>query len=46
VIVFCQSEGCTWATHTGQMLLARGFRNVRRYPGGYAEWTAAHAKSK
>jgi rhodanese-related sulfurtransferase len=41
VIVYCQSAGCAWAKHIAQQLLARGFVDVRRFPGGYVEWERA-----
>jgi rhodanese-related sulfurtransferase len=38
VIVYCQSEGCTWAKAVAADLYFRGCRRVALFPGGWMEW--------
>ena len=41
IVVYCQSPTCDASVEVGQRLLELGYRNVRHYPGGKDEWTAA-----
>ncbi len=45
VIVYCQSEKCSWGEIIAADLMFRGYTNVELYPGGYKEW-AAHESAK
>jgi rhodanese-related sulfurtransferase len=38
VIVYCQSESCTWSTEVASDIAFRGFTNVSVYHGGWVEW--------
>ena len=41
VIVYCSSEYCPASIAAWQFLARHGFRSVRRYAGGLADWEAA-----
>jgi rhodanese-related sulfurtransferase len=38
VIVYCQSESCTWSTEVGSDIAFRGFTDVSVFHGGWVEW--------
>jgi rhodanese-related sulfurtransferase len=41
IVVYCTSPTCDASVEVGKRLLELGYRNVRHYPGGKDEWTAA-----
>ena len=41
VVTYCTDEACTGSAHAASLLEAAGYRNVRRYVGGAADWEAA-----
>lgn len=41
VVTYCTDEACTGSAHAASLLEAAGYRNVRRYIGGAADWEAA-----
>jgi rhodanese-related sulfurtransferase len=38
IVVYCQSDRCTWSHAVASDLVYRGFRNVAIFPGGWSEW--------
>jgi rhodanese-related sulfurtransferase len=41
IVVYCTSPTCDASVEVGKRLLELGYRNVRHYPGGKDEWSAA-----
>jgi rhodanese-related sulfurtransferase len=41
IIVYCSNSGCTASVLVYQQLVDHGFRNVRHYAGGIADWEDA-----
>ena len=41
IVVYCSDPACIASQAAYQYLVKRGFKNVRRYSGGLAEWDAA-----
>ena len=41
IVVYCSSAECTSSQVAYRRLVALGFTDVRRYPGGLAEWHEA-----
>jgi rhodanese-related sulfurtransferase len=41
IVVYCQSEGCTWANELANVLAASGYENLAIFPGGWREWSRA-----
>ena len=41
IVVYCLDENCTAASQAARMLRNLGYRNVREYRGGKADWRAA-----
>ena len=41
VVTYCTDEACTGSVQAASLLEAAGYRNVRRYIGGAADWEAA-----
>jgi rhodanese-related sulfurtransferase len=41
IVVYCSNDMCYASTATYQLLVQRGFKNVRRYAGGLLDWQAA-----
>ena len=41
IVVYCTSPTCYASLTVAERLLELGYRNVRHYPGGKEEWTAA-----
>lgn len=41
IVVYCADEGCSASIHAYRLLESRGYRNVRRYAGGIADWESA-----
>ena len=41
IVTYCTDEACTGSAHAAALLEAAGYRNVRRYLGGAADWEAA-----
>jgi rhodanese-related sulfurtransferase len=41
VVVYCSSSTCDSSVLVGRRLLELGYRNVRHYVGGKADWTEA-----
>jgi rhodanese-related sulfurtransferase len=41
VVTYCTDEACTGSAHAAALLEAAGYRNVRRYVGGAADWEAS-----
>jgi rhodanese-related sulfurtransferase len=41
IIVYCSNSGCTASVLVYQLLIDHGFRNVRHYAGGIADWEDA-----
>jgi rhodanese-related sulfurtransferase len=41
VIVYCSNFGCTASTLVYQQLAERGFKNLKHYAGGIADWEDA-----
>ena len=41
VIVYCSNFGCTASVLVYQQLIEHGFRNLRHYAGGIADWEDA-----
>jgi rhodanese-related sulfurtransferase len=42
IIVYCQSSGCPFADSIASRLIARGYKNLVLFPGGWADWQAAN----
>jgi len=43
VVVYCSGGNCDLSMRLGRNLIARGFRNVLVYEGGWSEWVAEGA---
>jgi len=41
IVVYCSNASCVASIAAYRRLEARGFTNVRRFPGGLQEWEAA-----
>ncbi|HXV35335.1 MAG TPA: rhodanese-like domain-containing protein [Gaiellaceae bacterium] len=41
IVVYCAGESCAASVYAQRLLESRGYRNVRRYAGGIADWEAA-----
>ena len=41
IVVYCSNEACTASPAAYHFLMSKGFKNVRRYAGGVADWQAA-----
>jgi rhodanese-related sulfurtransferase len=41
IVVYCANEACAASVYAQRLLESRGYRNVRRYAGGVADWEAA-----
>lgn len=41
IIVYCSDEQCVASQLAYQFLVRNGYKNVRRYSGGLADWEAA-----
>lgn len=41
IVVYCSGPDSTASVEAYRQLMARGYRHVRRYAGGIADWTAA-----
>ena len=41
IIVYCSDTNCSASRAAYNMLVEKGFKNVRRYAGGLADWQAA-----
>ena len=41
IVVYCSDEGCPASKYAFFLLERAGFKNVRRYAGGIADWEAA-----
>ena len=41
IVVYCFDERCPASTAAYQTLIRHGYRDVRRYAGGLADWAAA-----
>jgi rhodanese-related sulfurtransferase len=41
VVLYCSHEACSSSRLAYRLLAGRGFRSVRRYAGGLADWAAA-----
>ena len=41
IVVYCADERCPASIHAYQLLVSRGYRNVRRYAGGIRDWERA-----
>jgi rhodanese-related sulfurtransferase len=41
IVVYCAGEACTASVYAQRLLESRGYKNVRRYAGGIADWEAA-----
>jgi len=41
IVVYCSDAACVASQYAYRALVDRGYRNVRRYAGGLADWTAA-----
>lgn len=41
IVTYCTDEVCTGSANAASLLEAAGYRNVRRYIGGAADWEAA-----
>jgi rhodanese-related sulfurtransferase len=46
LIVYCSDPGCTASLTAARALRARGYRDVRRFPGGIAAWQKAGLSSE
>ncbi len=40
VVVYCQSDRCSWADEVASQLRGRGVKNIRIYRGGMNDWTS------
>ncbi len=38
LVLFCQSDNCSYAELVARRLIGRGYRNLGHYAGGYREW--------
>lgn len=41
IVVYCADDGCADSVDARRLLRSRGFKDVRRYAGGIADWKAA-----
>lgn len=41
LVLYCTDEDCLGSEFIGTQLVEAGYTNVRRFPGGIAEWRAA-----
>ena len=41
IVVYCTDLRCTGSAQAAELLAAAGYRNIRRYAAGLADWTAA-----
>jgi rhodanese-related sulfurtransferase len=41
IVLYCSHEACSSSRAAHRLLVDRGFRSVRRYAGGLADWAAA-----
>jgi rhodanese-related sulfurtransferase len=46
VVVYCSGGNCDLSMRLGRNLIARGFRNVLVFEGGWSEWVAEGAPSE
>lgn len=38
VIIYCESVNCPYSERVAKLLVARGYRNISFFPGGWSEW--------
>jgi rhodanese-related sulfurtransferase len=41
IVVYCANDGCASSVYACRLLRSRGYRSVRRYAGGVADWEEA-----
>ena len=41
IVIYCSDENCPASKYAFMLLEQKGFKNVRRYAGGIADWEAA-----
>lgn len=41
IVIYCSDDGCPASKYAYQLLTTKGFKNVRRYAGGIADWEEA-----
>ena len=41
IVVYCSHQSCVGSVYAYQALDKAGFKNVRRYPGGIADWESS-----
>jgi rhodanese-related sulfurtransferase len=46
IVLYCQSEGCTWASELANVLAAHGYENLAIFAGGWREWSAKAQQEK
>ena len=46
IVVYCQSAGCSYDEILAKALIADGYRNIKFFHGGWAEWVAKNGKKE
>lgn len=41
IVVYCSNEACAASRYAHDLMIERGFANVRRYAGGIEDWESA-----
>ena len=41
IVVYCSHDGCAASKYAYHLLTSNGYKNVRRYSGGIADWEEA-----